>query len=59
MLEIKAWQSENDTTATHIEVNGSTLNDLFFEFIFGTTRTLEAIGKEVENEFGKENVKLK
>ena len=56
MLEIKAWQSENDTTVTHIEVNGSTLNDLFFEFIFGTTSTLEAIGKEVEKEFGKEAV---
>ena len=54
MLEIKAWQGENNTTYTKINVVGSSLNDLLYEFIFGTTKALKIIGEHVEEDLGKE-----
>lgn len=54
MLEIKAWQGENNTTATKINVTGSSLKDLLYEFIFGTTKALKIIGEHVEEDLGKE-----
>jgi len=54
MLEIRAWQGENNTTATKVAVEGSSLNDLLYEFIFGTTKALKSIGEHVEKDLGKE-----
>ena len=54
MLEIKAWQGENNTTSTKINVTCSSLDDLLYEFIFGTTKALKIIGEHVEKDLGKE-----